>query len=91
MQIHEKILGEKHPDTAISYNNLASMYERQEKFKIALDYYLKAYQILALKFGLQHPHTQFVYENIKAAYLEWNPEGNFNQWLEEKMQEYKQE
>ena len=70
---------------------MAEVYAIQGKSTIALDYYLKAYRILFLKFGLQYPHTQLVYENIKRAYLEWNPKGNFKQWLEEKMQEDKQE
>ncbi len=91
LRISEKILGENHSDIANSYNNVAEVYAIQGKSIIALDYYLKAYRILFLKFGLQHPHTQLVYENIKRAYLEWNPKGNFKQWLEEKMQEDKQE
>ena len=70
---------------------MAVLYESQGEFKIALNYYLKAYRILFLKFGLQHPDTQIVYENMKVSYFELNPEGNFNQWLEEKKQEYKQE
>ncbi len=63
------------------------MYESQGEFKIALDYYLKAYQILFLKLGLQHLYTKIVYENMEVSYFELNPKGNFNQWLEEKMQE----
>jgi len=30
---------------------------------------------------------EIVYENMKKIYNEWNPEGNFEQWLEEQMKE----
>ncbi len=90
LEIREKILEENHPDTATSYNNLAYVYASQGKYKIALVYYLKAYKILIFKLGLQHPNTQIVYKNMEIAYSEWNPEGNFNQWLEE-MKKIKQE
>ncbi len=91
LEIREKILGENHPDTATSYNNLGGVYARQGEYKIALIYYLKAYKISASKLGIQHPNTQIVYENMEIVYSEWNPEGNFKQWLEEEMKEIKQE
>ncbi|MCI9127938.1 MAG: tetratricopeptide repeat protein [Eubacterium sp.] len=87
LSIREKVLGEEHPDTAASYNNLAGVYESQGKHKISLDYCYKAYKILVSILGINHPNTQIVYENLEFAYKNYNPEGCFEQWLEEKMKE----
>ncbi len=83
LRIREKLLGEEHPDTASSYNNLAGVYFGQEEYQISLAYFLKAYQILVFKFGADHPNTKVIYENMETVYKELDPEGNFNQWLEE--------
>ncbi len=85
--IRERVLGEEHPDTATSYNNLAGVYESQGKYKGAISYYIKAYNVFLHKLGVNHPNTQIVYDNMKIAYSEWNPKGNFDQWLEEQMKE----
>lgn len=87
LQIREKVLGEEHPDTAASYNNLALLYKAQEKYSEALFYYLKAYKICVYKLGLNHLSIQISNKNMELAYLESNSEGNFEQWLEEKMKE----
>jgi len=87
LRIREKVLGEEHPATAISYNNLAGVYADQEKYETAMIYYFKAYKICLIKLGISHPHTQIIYENMRGTYLKKNPEGNFDQWLEEKMKE----
>ncbi len=87
LRIREEVLGENHPDTATSYNNLAGVYERQGEYKIALDYFFKSYKILILKFDFNYPYTQIVYENMKLTYTDWNPKGNFEEWLEGKMRE----
>ncbi len=85
LEIREKVFGEKHPDTASSYNNLAGVYARLEEYEKGLDYYFKAYKIFISKLGLSHESTQIVYENMELAFKEWNPEGDFKQWIEEKM------
>ena len=85
--IRENVLGEEHPDTAASYNNLAVVYYNQEKYKISLSYYYKAYRIFVSKLGVDHPNTQKVYKNFELAYMAYNPEGDFEQWLEEKIKE----
>ena len=41
------MLGENHPKTAISYNNLAGLYKNQSEHKNATTYYLRAYKILS--------------------------------------------
>lgn len=40
-----------------------------------------------LRLGKKHPNTQIVHKNVKIAYSEWNPDGDFEQWLEEKMKQ----
>ena len=87
LQIREKALGEEHPSIAASYNNLAGVYAGQGRCKLALAYYIRAYKILIHKFGENHPHIQIIYGNMETAYTEYHPEGNFEQWLEEKMRE----
>ena len=85
LRIREKVLGEEHPDTATSYNNLAKVYIAQGECEKAIIYYLKAYNIFLVKLGVGHPHTQIVLKNMKRAFYNWNPESDFDQWLEEQM------
>ncbi len=85
--IKEKVLGEKHPSTANSYNNLAELYYSQGNYSVSLSYCYKAYKICISKPGLNHPNTKLVYRNMQATYYKQNPEGDFKQWLEEKMKE----
>lgn len=66
---------------------MASVYRNQRNYEIALNYYLKAYNAYIYILGLTHKYTQIVYKNLKGAYMAYNPEGNFEQWLEEKMKE----
>lgn len=87
LRISKRVLGEEHPDTAINYNNLAGVYRSQGEYKIALSYCFKAYKVLMFRLGINHPNTQIIYKNMKIVYFEWNPKGNFKQWLEEKMKE----
>ncbi len=87
LRIKERILGEEDSSTATSYNNLARVYKKQGKYKNAFDFYFKAYKIFEYKFGLNNPDTQIAYENMKITFFKWNPEGNLEQWLEEKMKE----
>ncbi len=85
--IKEKVLGERHPSTANSYNNLAELYYSQGNYSVSLSYCYKAYKICISKPGLNHPNTKLVYRNMQATYYKQNPEGDFNQWLEERLKE----
>ena len=78
---------ENHPDIAMSYHGLAAIYRAEEDYQKAVNYFFKAYNILFLKLGLMHPNTKAVYNDMIMTYFEWNSEGDFNQWLEEKMKE----
>ena len=87
LRICKKVLGENHPATTTNYFNLAWVYEGRGEYKKAVSYCFKAYKVFALKLGINHPDTQIIYKNMKIVYFEWNPKGNFKQWLEEKMKE----
>ncbi len=90
LQIREKVLGKEHPETAISYNNLALLYFMRKEYKISLVYCIKAYKIFVFKLGAGYPDTKISYLNMEIIYKKYNPKGNFNQWLEEKMKEWQQ-
>ena len=87
IRIRVSILGESHPDTATSYNDLAMMYQEQGEYIIAFDYYLKAYKVYVSKLGLSHPDSQTIRNNINLLYTKWDTKSDFDQWLQEKMQE----
>ena len=50
-------LGECHPDTAISLNNLALLYQSQGRYNEAEPLYVKALEIRKAKLGERHPDT----------------------------------
>ena len=85
MKIRKEVLGETHPDTAITYNNLADLYLKQKQYKNAISYYLKAYNVFLSVLGSSHSYTQADYTNMKHAYYQSNPDGNFERWLEKEM------
>lgn len=87
MYIRERKIGRNHPDTAIIYNNLADLLRRQGKHEEELLFYVNAYKIMLSRLGLNHSNTKLVYKNTQAAFVKSYPEGNFEQWLEEKMKE----
>lgn len=68
MYIREEILGKKHPDTAISYNNLASVYRNQGRYKEAEELYKKSLCIREKVLGNNHPDTAAGYSNLATIY-----------------------
>lgn len=48
--------------------------------------YKKSLQIEERVLGEEHTDTQDVYENMEIVYYKSNPKGNFEQWLEERME-----
>ncbi|MEH2957837.1 tetratricopeptide repeat protein [Candidatus Merdisoma sp. JLR.KK006] len=85
LQIKQRLMREGHLDTAVDYNNIAYVYMSQNEFKIALAYFFKAYKILTFNLGLNHSNSEIVYKNMKNTFYKWDPEGDFEQWLEEQM------
>lgn len=64
LAIHEKMLGEEHPDTDISYNNLAKVYASQGRNEIAVNYFCLAFNVCFRKLGADQPHTKILCKKI---------------------------
>ena len=65
MAISLKVHGNKHPSTAISYNNLGNCYSNKEQYSIAKKYYKKSYNIFLSKLGENHQHTKLLAKRLK--------------------------
>ena len=87
LRMRKKMFGDEHPDTAISYNNLGLLYSSQRRYVLALAFCMKAYKIFEKKFDVEHPRIKIIRHNVETIYAKWNPEGDFNQWLEDQMKE----
>ena len=87
LRLMKKILGERHPSTATIYNNLAFVYEKQRKYEEAEELFGKALRIWKEVLGEEHPDTQTVYKTLESLYYERDPNGDFDQWLAEKMKD----
>ena len=83
----KEIGGKKYIDIVRIYGNLAAMYEKKGEYQQVLLSNFKAYNICFLELGLNHEKTQKRYNMLKNTFYKWNPEGNFEQWLEEKIKE----
>ncbi len=68
LAIREKVLGDKHPSTASSYNNIGALYKSQGDYENALVYYQKSLTIQEKVLGYEHPDTATSYNNIGALY-----------------------
>ncbi len=68
MYIWERVLGKDHPDTATSYNNLAVLYEKQERYQEAEELYKKSLCIREKVLGNNHPDTATSYSNLAIMY-----------------------
>ena len=66
MAIRLKVLGEDHPDTATSYNNLASNLNAQGKYGAAEPLFQKALAIRLKVLGEDHPDTATSYNNLAS-------------------------
>jgi len=64
----KKVLGEEHPSTAISYNNLAELYRNIGEYQKAEPLYLKALNIREKILGEEHPSTATSYNNLAGLY-----------------------
>jgi tetratricopeptide (TPR) repeat protein len=68
LEIREKALGKKHPDTATNYNNIGAIYSNQGDYDKALEYYQTALDIHEKALGKEYPDTATNYNNIGAIY-----------------------
>ncbi|MDE6889540.1 MAG: tetratricopeptide repeat protein, partial [Eubacterium sp.] len=69
LRISERVLGEEHPDTATSYNNLAFVYESQGEYRKAEELYKKSLGIRERVLGKEHPSTAINYNNLAGVYM----------------------
>ncbi len=79
LEIREKILGTEHVDTAISYNNVGTLYDAKDDYVKALEYYEKALTIRKKALGEEHLLTAQSYHNIGETY---NKMGDYDKALE---------
>ena len=68
LEIRKRVLGEEHPATATSYNNLASVYASQGEYRKAEGLYGKALRISERVLGEEHPATAASYNNLAGVH-----------------------
>ncbi|KAF2809299.1 FabD/lysophospholipase-like protein [Mytilinidion resinicola] len=68
MQIWQKELGEEHPLTLISMNNLALIYKNQGRWKEAEELQLQKLEITRRELGEDHPSTLISMNNLASTY-----------------------
>ncbi|MCK5130729.1 MAG: tetratricopeptide repeat protein [Candidatus Sabulitectum sp.] len=69
LSIRLTTLGEKHPDTAASYNSIGWVYHEKAEYDTALSYHEKALAIRECLLGKKHSDTAESYNHIGEAYL----------------------
>ncbi|EDQ91347.1 uncharacterized protein MONBRDRAFT_36252, partial [Monosiga brevicollis MX1] len=83
LKIRLATLGEAHPDTATTYNNMALCLQQpgpnQGQYEQALEYYGKALKIQLATLGEAHPDTATTYDNMASVY---DSQGQYEQALE---------
>jgi tetratricopeptide (TPR) repeat protein len=63
----ETVLGERHPDTAQSLNNLGLLFQHLEDLNTAREHYGRALEINLAVFGEMHPYTAFTMSNLATT------------------------
>jgi tetratricopeptide (TPR) repeat protein len=66
--IRRSQLGQDHPDTATSLNNLAALYQSQGRYSEAEPLYLQALDIRRSQLGQDHPSTATSLNNLALLY-----------------------
>lgn len=79
LKIRIAIWGTEHPDTGAAYNNIATIYQAQQKYSNALEFYQKALAIFKNTLGTKHPTTGTAYNNIASIYEE---QGEYSKAME---------
>ncbi|MCB4762761.1 MAG: tetratricopeptide repeat protein [Sulfurovum sp.] len=72
-------LGENHPFTATSYNNIGSAWDSKGEYDKAMKYHEKALKIRLATLGENHPLTATSYNNIGSV---WNSKGEYDKAIE---------
>ena len=66
LETRERVLGADHPDTAASYNNVASNLDAQGRYEEAEPLFPKALEIRERVLGANHPDTAAAYNNVAS-------------------------
>ncbi|MEH2412623.1 MAG: tetratricopeptide repeat protein [Nostoc sp.] len=64
LSMRKRLLGNEHPDVAISLNNLAKLYHLQGSYSKAEPLFIQALDICEQQLGVDHPLTVSVHENL---------------------------
>ena len=70
MELYKQLLGENHPDYAMSLNNLAALYDSQGKYEEAEPLYIQALELYKQLLGVNHPDYARSLNNLAVFYLE---------------------
>ena len=89
VEICEKTFPDPHPDLAIAYNNMATIYHRlalwgndkKENYLKALEWYKKAYEISETINGSDHPNTAVCMWNIGGICFGLDDINAANEWI----------
>ena len=68
LEIRKQVLGESHPDIALSYYNIGNIYHSQGDYDLALEYYQQSLAIRKQVYGESHPDVALSYNNIGVVY-----------------------
>ena len=68
LELRRRSLGEEHPDTATSWNNVGSTYGEMGQQPTALEYKEKALAIRRRVLGEEHPDTASSWNNVGSTY-----------------------
>ncbi|MEP0872382.1 tetratricopeptide repeat protein [Trichocoleus desertorum AS-A10] len=68
LSIYCKVLGNEHPNTVISLNNLAALYDAQGRYEAAELLYSEALSIRRKVLGNEHPDTATSLNNLATLY-----------------------
>jgi tetratricopeptide (TPR) repeat protein len=67
LAIYREVLGEKHPDTATSLNNLGMLLQAMGDYAGARLYFEQALAILEEALPPEHPYIQLVRKNLEEV------------------------
>lgn len=68
LAIRERVLGPEHPDTAMSLNNLAALYDHQGRYAEAEPLFKRGLAIRERVLGLDHLDVALILNNLAALY-----------------------
>jgi tetratricopeptide (TPR) repeat protein len=68
LEISRSELGDRHPDTALSMNNLAELYRSMGQYERALPLFESALEIRRSELGDRHPSTATTLNNLAGLY-----------------------